>query len=65
MLSEDLQPKRGILSQRWEVWGYLGIMEGSYRWCGKKCVKERQRHWEMQRKGRDGGGTIQYNKEVG
>jgi hypothetical protein len=33
MLSEDLEPKGGILSRRRKVRKYLGIMEEDSRWC--------------------------------
>jgi len=58
MLSEDLELKGGILSQRWEVRRYLGIIGGCFWWCGRNCVTERRRHWWTWKKRRDGGGII-------
>jgi hypothetical protein len=65
MLSEDLEPKGGILSRRRQVRSYLGIRAEKRRWCGRNCVTERRRRWKTRRKRRDGGGVMYYEKEVG
>jgi hypothetical protein len=50
MLSEDLEPKGGILTGRRQIWRYLGIMVEKCRWWGRNCVTERQRCWKTWRK---------------
>jgi hypothetical protein len=58
MLSEDLEPKGGILSRRRKVRRYSGIMEGDSGWCRRNCVTEERRRWKTRRKRREGGGII-------
>jgi hypothetical protein len=64
MLSDDLAPKGGILSRRWNIQKYLGMLDGSSGWCGQNAVTERHRHWETWRKQQDDGGIIWSDKEV-
>jgi len=49
MVSEDLQPRRGILSQSEEAWRYLGIVMGIQGWSGRNWITERQRRRETRR----------------
>jgi len=58
IISEDLEPKRGILSRCKKVRRYLGIIEERYGRCGRNGVTERPRRWKTRRKRRDGGGII-------
>jgi hypothetical protein len=47
-----------VLSQRWEIQRYLGIMKGDSWWCRRNCVTERRTSWKTRKEGRDGGGII-------
>jgi len=38
--------------------GIQAIKMGMQRRCGRDCVSDRQRRWEMQRKRHDGGSTM-------
>jgi len=58
MISEDLEPKGGILSRRKKVRRYLGIIVERYGTCERNCVTERRRRWKTRRKRRDGGSII-------
>jgi len=43
------------------TWARMG---GRYGWWGRHYVTECWRKWKIQRKWRDGGGIISYDREV-
>jgi hypothetical protein len=64
MFSEDLEPRRGMLSRLEHIYRHWGIIAERSRWCGRNCVTDRRRGWKTRRKQEDGGGIICYDKEV-
>jgi hypothetical protein len=64
LFSEDLEPRRGILSWSKGVPRYWEITRGGMGWWGRNFVTERQRRWKTWRKRQHGDVVICYNKEV-
>jgi len=47
-----------------KTWRYLGEVADMQRGCGRNCVTEKRRGWQMRRNWQHSGSIIWYNKEV-